>query len=89
MVVLETLGGFAIVLGLYGRWVAAALLPVLAGALLIHAGNGWLFTAENGGWEYPAFLVIASLTLILSGDGAFALRPSRLPLIDRLVPQTA
>ena len=27
--------------------------------------------------------------LVLSGDGAFALKPSKLPLIDRLVPQAA
>lgn len=89
VILLETLGGVAILLGVYSRWVAAALLPVLAGALMVHAGNGWVFNAPNGGWEYPAFLIVASLTLVLSGDGAFALKASRLPVIDRLVPQTA
>jgi putative oxidoreductase len=75
----ELLGGLAIIAGYYGRAASLALLPVLVGALLVHAPNGWLFTAANGGWEYPAFLIAASLTHILAGDGAFALRPLRLP----------
>jgi putative oxidoreductase len=71
----ELIGGLAIVAGFYGRLVSLALLPVLAGALLVHAPNGWLFTAPKGGWEYPAFLIAAAVTHILAGDGAFALRP--------------
>jgi putative oxidoreductase len=43
--------------------------------MVIHSGNGWLFTAPNGGWEYPAFLALAALAQALIGDGAFALRP--------------
>lgn len=76
----EFLGGLAIIAGFYGRFVSAALLPVLIGALLVHAPNGWLFTAANGGWEYPAFLVVAALTHILVGDGAFAVRLANLAL---------
>src|SRR5262245_14001557 len=69
----ELLGGIAILSGLFSRWVAAALLPVLLGAAWAHAGNGWLFTAQNGGWEYPAFLAAAAAALALLGDGRFAL----------------
>jgi putative oxidoreductase len=69
----ELVGGVAILAGLYSRWVSAALLPVLLGAAWAHAGNGWLFTAPNGGWEYPAFLAAAALTQVLLGDGRFAL----------------
>lgn len=75
----ELLGGIAILTGFYGRLVQIALLPVLVGALMVHAGNGWLFTAQNGGWEYPAFLIAGALAHILVGDGAFALRPASLP----------
>jgi putative oxidoreductase len=87
----ELLGGAAILVGFYGRWVQAALLPVLVGALLVHAPNGWLFTAQNGGWEYPAFLVVAALAHILAGDGAFAVKPVGLPLLSgpSLSPKTA
>lgn len=75
IIVGELLGGLAILAGFYSRLVNLALLPVLIGALVIHAPNGWLFTAANGGWEYPAFLALAALAQILIGDGAFAVKP--------------
>lgn len=62
---MEAIGGVLLLLGVKTRWVAAALLPVLAGATWKHAGNGWVFSAPNGGWEYPFFLAIASVVLIL------------------------
>jgi putative oxidoreductase len=33
-----------------------------------------VFSAQGGGWEYPAFLIVASLVQWLVGDGAYALR---------------
>jgi putative oxidoreductase len=69
----ELAGGALILAGFHARWVAAALLPVLLGAVWAHAGNGWLFSAANGGWEYPAFLAAAALVQVLLGDGRFAL----------------
>ena len=80
IVLAELIGGAAIVAGFYGRLASLALLPVLIGATVVHAGNGWLFTAANGGWEYPAFLIAAALAHILVGDGAFAARPAGLRL---------
>ncbi|MEW6689503.1 MAG: DoxX family protein [Pseudomonadota bacterium] len=68
----ELAGGALILAGAGSRWVAAALIPVLLGATWAHAGNGWLFTAPNGGWEYPAFLAAAALVQSLLGDGKFA-----------------
>jgi len=69
----ELVGGVLIVLGLGTRWVAALLIPILLGATWAHASNGWVFTAPNGGWEYPAFLSAAALAQALLGDGAYAL----------------
>jgi putative oxidoreductase len=43
------------------------------GATWAHFGNGWFFSAPNGGWEYPAFLTIATAVQALLGDGKFAL----------------
>jgi putative oxidoreductase len=76
-IVAELVGGALILLGLGTRFVSAALIPVLLGATWAHAGNGWLFTAANGGWEYPAFLALAALAQALLGDGAFALGNQR------------
>lgn len=73
----EIVGGALLILGVGTRWVALALIPVLLGAAWVHAGNGWVFSAPNGGWEYPVFLAAAALTLALLGDGAYALRTTR------------
>ena len=70
----EALGGLLILLGIGGRWVSLALLPILAGATLVHAGNGWVFSAAGGGWEYPVFLAAMSLVHALLGDGRWSLR---------------
>ncbi|HEV2563878.1 MAG TPA: DoxX family protein [Microvirga sp.] len=80
IILAEMIGGLAILLGFYGRAVSVVLLPVLLGALLVHAPNGWVFNAPNGGWEYPAFLALAALAHALIGDGAFAVRPLALGL---------
>jgi putative oxidoreductase len=68
----ELLGGILLVLGIGTRWVALGLIPILAGATWVHLGNGWVFSATNGGWEYPVFLIAASLVQALLGDGKFA-----------------
>ncbi len=70
----ELAGGVLILVGLGTRYVSLALIPVLLGAAWAHAGNGWLFSAPNGGWEYPVFLAFAAAALALLGDGAFALK---------------
>lgn len=68
----ELLGGIALVAGFATRWVSLALIPILIGATWVHIGNGWLFSAANGGWEYPVFLIAVSLVQALLGDGAYA-----------------
>ncbi len=87
----ELVGGLAILAGFHGRLVSLALLPVLLGALAVHAPNGWVFSAPNGGWEYPAFLALAGAAHALIGDGAFAARSVGLPGLSagRVSPQAA
>jgi len=68
----ELVGGVLLLAGVATRWVALALIPILAGAAWVHLGNGWVFSAANGGWEYPVFLIAASLVQALLGDGKFA-----------------
>jgi putative oxidoreductase len=70
----ELVGGVLLILGVQTRIVALALVPVLLGATWAHAGNGWLFNAPKGGWEYPAFWTITLIVQALLGDGAYALR---------------
>ena len=81
----EAIGGVLLILGVQSRWVALALLPILLGAVWVHAPNGWMFAYANGGWEYPAYLAVLAIAQALLGDGAYALSPSR-PLTLRAVP---
>lgn len=73
----EAIGGGLLVLGVQTRWVALALSPILLGAIVtVHGAKGWVFTAEGGGWEYPAYLFVLCLAQAMLGDGKFALAPS-------------
>jgi putative oxidoreductase len=58
------------------RKVAIASLPILAGSLLVHAGNGWLFSGANGGWEYPLYLIATAVAVALLGGGRIAVTRS-------------
>ena len=78
----ELLGGVALLFGVYARQAALALVPVMAVAAWVHAPNGWVHTSAGGGWEYPVFLIAASIALWLLGDGAAAVKRSSM-----LVPQ--
>jgi putative oxidoreductase len=75
----EIAGGLALITGVYARTAALLMIPILLGAALQHAPNGWVFSATGGGWEYPVFWAAASLASALIGPGAFALRLPFLP----------
>jgi putative oxidoreductase len=77
VIALELLGGLALILGIYATWVALPLAAEMLGTIVFaHGHNGWLFTNQGGGWEYPAFWTIALVALYLLGDGAMALKPA-------------
>ena len=62
------LGGAAcLIVGLYPRYVALLLVPLMLGTVVkVHGENGWLFTNKDGGWEYPAFWAAALLAVTAS-----------------------
>ncbi len=75
-------GGLLLVAGVFTRWISLALLPIMLGATLQHIGNGWVFSASGGGWEFPVFWTVLLPIQALLGDGAFALK---LPVAGRAV----
>jgi putative oxidoreductase len=64
----ELVGGILLISGFHTRIVAFALVPILLGATWAHFGNGWVFSAPKGGWEYPVFLTLATIVVGLLGD---------------------
>ncbi|MBO6796287.1 DoxX family protein [Maricaulis sp.] len=83
VIVGEIGGGLLLIAGAYTRIIALALVPIALGATLVHLGNGWVFSAEGGGWEFPLFLTITTLVQAMLGAGAFALRTPELPFLPR------
>ncbi len=73
----EGLGGIALILGLWSRWVSLALLPILLGAIYPHWDAGFFFSNPGGGWEFPAFWSVALVVQAILGNGAFALGRER------------
>lgn len=70
---LELVGGVLLILGVRVRWVALILAAELASASMPHLANGWMFTAPEGGWEYPVFLAVTALALSVLDGGRLTL----------------
>jgi len=74
----ELLGGIALILGVWTRWVSLALVPILLGSIYTpHGAAGFIFSNEGGGWEFPAFWAVALVVQALLGDGVLSLGRSR------------
>lgn len=69
----EIIGGLMLIIGYKVRLVSLAFIPLLVGATLQHVGNGWVFSAEGGGYEFPAFWIVALIVQALLGAGVYSL----------------
>lgn len=74
----ETAAGLALIAGVLVRTASLLSLPIVLGALFVHAGNGWVFNTPGGGWEFPAFLAATLIVQAGLGAGAYALDLGRL-----------
>ncbi len=78
VIAVEVLGGIALIAGFRTRIVSLVLIPVLLGAIAtVHFSAGFFFNNANGGWEYPAFWIVALVVQALLGDGAAAVGAKR------------
>ena len=85
----EAIGGALLIANVATGWVSLALIPVLAGAFWVHAGNGWVFSATGGGWEYPLFLILVSVVVSLQAFAARSRSTARAPAVLGSVAQQA
>jgi len=72
VILVEFLGGMALILGLATRWAALLLAIDMAGAIFfVHFKNG--FYSNHGGYEYALSLLAACLALTFTGAGSLAI----------------
>ncbi|HEY6183685.1 MAG TPA: DoxX family protein [Terriglobales bacterium] len=72
VILVEFLGGIALVLGLATRWASLLLAIDMAGAIFfVHFKNG--FYVNHGGYEFALSLLAACLTLAFTGAGSLAI----------------
>lgn len=73
VILVELLGGIALIAGFKTRVIALALVPLLLGAAWFgHGANGFFFQNANGGWEYPVFWAVTLVVQALLGAGAYS-----------------
>jgi putative oxidoreductase len=88
LIVVHSVGGILLIVGLWTRLAALAQVPIIASALFLHhLPQGFFLTGIivdaakgvviAGGYEYTLLVLAATVTLVLSGGGAFALDPRR------------
>jgi len=73
----EIVGGVLLIAGFATRYVALALVPLMVGATLVHVPNGWVFSVDGGGWEFPAFWTVTLFVQAILGNGAYAVNWDR------------
>lgn len=72
LIAAELLGGAALVLGLFTHWTAKVLAVVaLVAWLTVHVTKG--FFVADGGFEFIMLILAASISLMITGGGAYAL----------------
>lgn len=65
---IEALGGLALLLGLYTRWIGVALAVIMAGAIAtVKASKGF------AGFEFELLLLLSLVGVALTGPGSYSL----------------
>jgi len=80
VIAFELAAAAALILGVYSRYFALASVPLLLGAgILGHGSNGWSFSSEGGGWEFPVFWAFVMVAVALLDEGKYVLRTAAKP----------
>lgn len=69
----EAVGGIFLLAGFGTRYVAAALMPIMVGAIKPHLANGPSFDSAGGGFEMPMLVLVLLGVQFALGAGAWAL----------------
>ena len=78
IILTETLGMIALILGFFGRYFAALLIPIIAGAIVtVHFQFGffmnWGGNLKGEGYEFHLLVIALAAGVIINGTGAYSL----------------
>jgi putative oxidoreductase len=78
VIMAESLGALALVLGLFGRFMAFGIFAVMTGAIFmahIHVGffMNWYGAQSGEGFEYHLLAIGLALVVMIKGSGAFSI----------------
>jgi len=80
VILTESVGALLLILGLGGRFAAAALMGNMLGAiLLVNLQNGFFWTEQ--GYEFPLMIILIAAVTLVRGSGAWS--------VDRLLTSGA
>ena len=68
----ELVGGALLILGIFPRLSAAVIAIIMLVAVIFVHGKGGYFAA-SGGFEYPLFILMVNVAIILAGGGRLSL----------------
>jgi putative oxidoreductase len=69
----ELVGGICITIGFLTRpFALLCLIEMIVIAVKAHLPNGWLFTVQGGGGEFPVMWAILFLIILIRGGGHFS-----------------
>ena len=78
---LELVGGFALLIGFFGRFIAVPLALDMAGAIFfVHAKNGFFVPK---GIEFVALLMMSAIAIAIAGPGRFSVDSAFAGKIER------
>jgi len=70
----ETIGAICLILGLFTRPIAASIAIEMAViTFVVHFKNGFAFSSQGGGWEFPLMWGLLVFAIALRGGGPYSL----------------
>lgn len=69
----EIIGGILLILGPLTRIISGLATIQLFVIITVHFNNGFLSENPNGGWEYPLFMFLTSISLFFLGSGRISI----------------
>lgn len=73
LAIVETFGGLAILFGILTRYVSVLIaIDAFLATVLVNFQVGFIMLTTEGGWEFTFVLLLAAISLVLSGAGALS-----------------